>query len=178
MARILYLVRHAEPQRSGVILGALDSPLSAAGRAHAARLWEGREPLAAIFSSPLARALETARLIGPLEPVVVPGLSELSHGRWDGLSWEEAERADPDTARRKQADWLGVTAPGGEPWPDFRERVRRASAIVLRGPFPCAVVAHGAVNSALAQLLAGLDPIAFRQPYGGVFTLDIDAHLP
>jgi broad specificity phosphatase PhoE len=159
----LFLVRHAEPAITGVLLGSLDPPLSESGRAHAATLFRGVN-LAVVYSSPLRRALETAESIARGARIeVLNDLREISHGDWDGLSWAEIEARDPVLAARKLEDWQGVTAPGGEPWREFVGRVRRAFEHIRTGPRPAAIVAHAAVN----QLLGNVD-----QAYGDVHELD------
>ena len=159
----LFLVRHAEPAITGVLLGALDPPLSEAGRKHAATILNSVN-LAMVYSSPLRRAVETAQSISRGAPVeILDDLREISYGDWDGLTWNEIEARDPDLAARKLADWRGVSVPGGEPWPEFAARVSRAFDRISRGPRPAAIVAHAAVN----QLLGNAD-----QSYGDVHALD------
>jgi len=161
----LFLVRHAEPAITGVLLGSLDPPLSEAGRKHAGTLLPGVN-LAVVYSSPLRRALETAQLIARGAPIeVLDDLREISHGDWDGLTWSEIEVRDPDLAARKLGDWRGVTAPRGEPWCEFATRVARALEQIRCGPRPAAIVAHAAVN----QLLGNVE-----QSYGDVYELDLD----
>ena len=58
--RKLFLVRHAEPEVTGVLLGRSDPPLSEGGRAAAAEL---RLSVEIVYSSPLRRALETAEAL-------------------------------------------------------------------------------------------------------------------
>jgi broad specificity phosphatase PhoE len=159
----LFLVRHAEPVITGVLLGSLDPPLSEAGRKHADTLLNNVK-LAIVYSSPLRRALETAQSIARGAPVeILDDLREISNGDWDGLTWSEIEARDPYRAARKLADWRGISAPGGEPWSEFAARVSRAFERISRGPRPAAIVAHAAVN----QLLGNVD-----QVYGDVHVLD------
>jgi broad specificity phosphatase PhoE len=110
----IYVVRHAEPELTGVLLGQCDPPLSVAGRAQAMSILEGVE-LASVYTSPLRRALETARILARGTPVrVVSDLREITYGAWDGQTWAQIEAADPELARRKLRDWHSVTRPGGE----------------------------------------------------------------
>jgi ribonuclease H / adenosylcobalamin/alpha-ribazole phosphatase len=172
----LILVRHCEPALTGVFLGQTDVPLSDAGRAHAARLWTAsgalRREFAALYSSPLSRALETARA-GGCEPRVLSDLRECGFGEWEGLRWEEAGRRYPEVWARKQTDWLNVAPLGGERWTEVATRAACALDIIRRGPFPAIVVAHLTVNSAVAHLLSGADPIGFRQEYGEALEFDL-----
>ena len=170
----LFLVRHAEPALTGVLLGRLDPPLSEAGRAQADGILAGISmKLAAVYCSPLLRARETADAMSSRAPIILDELLEIGYGDWDGNSWSEIERRWPDLARAKQDDWFGVTPPDGERWVDFRTRVVRAAGVIRRGPLPAAVVAHAAVNAVLAEEFAGADPLSFQQSYGEVLSIEI-----
>lgn len=161
----LYLIRHAEPALRGVFLGQLDPPLAGPAIAPARRALAGVRA-AAVYSSPLRRARDTAALLpGNPTVTVLEDLREIGYGAWEGKTWRDVERGWPELARRKREDWLAVDPPGGEPWPDFLLRVARALEAVRRGALPAAVVAHQAVNAALAHLLEGRDPISFEQQY-------------
>jgi broad specificity phosphatase PhoE len=166
----ILLIRHEEPELRGRFIGRTDSPLTAAGRdAAAAKL--SQVQVAAVYVSPLRRARETAAVIDAPQTVLAD-LAEISFGEWEGLTWQEIQERWPGVACRKVEDWLGVTAPGGECWTDFCDRIDRALARVLAGPRPAAVVAHMVVNAALAWRLLGQDPKHFRQQYGEILTCD------
>ncbi len=155
----LFLVRHAEPAITGVLLGWCDPALSERGRADAEKLLYGVE-LSIVYTSPLKRALETAQRIARGAPIQVNcDLRDISFGKWNGRTWADVEREDPEFAARKLADWRGVTLPGAEPWSEFAIRVQRAFEKIRAGPRPAAVVAHAAVHN----VIAGVD-----LPYGGV----------
>jgi broad specificity phosphatase PhoE len=176
----LYLVRHAEPAITGVLLGGLDPDLSLAGKRAAGEL---RLPhVAIVYSSALKRALSTAITVCPHFPdfsdresgdipryssglLVDSDLNEISYGDWDGLSWAEIERRYPAIVRPKLANWQGVTPPGGEPWADFENRVDRALERIRRGPTPAAVIAHQTVNAHICYRLTGSDPFEYSQSY-------------
>jgi broad specificity phosphatase PhoE len=167
----LFLVRHAEPLLSGVMLGRTDSPLSDAGRLEArARL--AALPCAVVYSSPLLRARETAAVI-PAPLVLLDDLAEIAYGEWEGLSWNEIERRWPDLARRKREDWFAVTPPGGESWDQVAIRAARALRRIREGPFPAAAVAHFGFNSEFLRQAAGRDPVTFSQSYCEVVSVDL-----
>lgn len=168
----LYLVRHGEPAITGVMLGRTDPPLSEHGRAQCAAL---KLDVVVIYSSPLRRARESAEAVpGPAVPVVVlPGLVEISLGDWDGLSWSEIERRDPEGAAAKLRDWLEVTPPAGEPWGAFTARVDNALDAIRQGVRPAAVIAHLTVNAWIAHRLAGADPTAFTQEYAQIYEFSV-----
>ena len=126
-----------------------------------------RVSAAVVYSSPLRRARESAELISP-SLVVLPELAEISMGEWEGLTWEQVEAADPETAQRKADDWTAVTPPGGESWTEFMDRVDSGLDKILRGPFPAAIMAHLGVNAWIIHRITGRSPLAFQQMYGQV----------
>lgn len=91
----------------------------------AARRIGARSGIAAVVSSPLGRARETATAAADalgLPVRVHQGLTETDFGAWEGLTFGEAARRDPDLHRR----WLGDTSvrpPSGESFDEVRERV-------------------------------------------------------
>lgn len=70
-----------------------------------------------IVSGALCRAAETAHIVASELALSVDTdarLDEISYGAWDGLTWDEIERTDPETAAGKLSDWWSVTPEGGE----------------------------------------------------------------
>jgi broad specificity phosphatase PhoE len=158
----LYVVRHAEPAVTGVLLGQSDPPLSEFGRKQAANL--GVPASGPVYSSPLRRALETAHFLGP-DPIVLPELAEISYGLWDGRPWAEIERKWPQLASQKLSAWQTATPPGGESWSCFYDRVLRALTPVLKGPLPAIIVAHEAVNAIISNCIAKNPITGYQQQY-------------
>src|SRR5579864_7883681 len=112
---VLLLARHGETDwnREHRWQGRADPPLNARGREQAAALAASlaQVPLGAIYSSDLARALETAELVGGALGVAVtsePALREIDVGEWSGLTTAEIERTFP-------AGWARHRA-GGDGW--------------------------------------------------------------
>jgi broad specificity phosphatase PhoE len=163
-----YLVRHAEPAETarGRCYGTLDVELSDAGRATAAGLGRAfaRVELAAVYSSPRSRALETAKALAPA-PVALEALRELEFGELEGRAYDEIAAERPELYRCWMEAPTTVTFPGGEGWPDLRLRVVECLA-ELRARHAgeaFAVVAHGGVlRAALAEALALRDDAIFR----------------
>ena len=87
----------------------VDLGLSAQGRREAERTAQllANQPLAAIYSSPLQRARETALCIANphgLPVTLVEELVEADVGDWEGRSWEEIEASDPESHQRFLTD--------------------------------------------------------------------------
>jgi alpha-ribazole phosphatase len=180
----LLLVRHAEtdPALRGRCYGRLDVALSAEGRRQASALGAvlSGVPLAAVYSSPLARALDTAEPLAAgrgLEPVADDGLREIDFGELEGLAYDEIRAARPDVFRAWMETPAAVRFPGGESFADLRRRVLAAVGAIRerhRGG-AVAVVAHGGVvRVVLADALGLTDGAVFRldQTYGGVSVVD------
>jgi alpha-ribazole phosphatase len=180
----LVLLRHAETDESmrGRCYGSLDVPLSAAGLRHAAALGLALRELgaAAVYASPLVRALDTARAIASaqrLEPVVRPELRELDFGELEGLAYDEIAAERPELYRFWMEEPAGVRFPGGESLADLRERVLPVLAEIRErhAGETAVVVAHGGVvRVALADVLGIPDAAIFRldQPPGAVSVID------
>ena len=180
----LLLVRHAEtdPAVRGRCYGRLEvGPLArraAAGRG--ARGGAAEYPLAAVYSSPLSRALDTARAIAPahgLEPAVDDDLREIDFGELEGLTYEEIEAERPEVFRAWMETPTSVRFPGGESFADLRGRVLRAVGAIRErhAGEAAAVVAHGGVvRVVLADALGLADGAVFRldQAYGGLSVVD------
>lgn len=131
------------------IQGSTDIPLNTLGRAQAAEtgLSLVGTPWAAIVTSPLVRAHETARIIaGELDqpaPLVVPELTERHHGEIEGLTFAERMLRFPDGSR----------VPGLESRQAVLDRVLPALGRVARA-YPerqVVVVCHGGVIGTLLR---------------------------
>jgi broad specificity phosphatase PhoE len=129
----ILLARHGETDwnRKGRFQGHADPPLNEAGRAQAAdlSLALAAEELAAVYTSPLQRAAETAAVVAAahgLEPVPVEALREVDVGSWQGLTRAEVETRFPEQFTR----WLDY----GQGWEDgesYDEMGRRVVAALL-----------------------------------------------
>lgn len=169
----LFLIRHGEPEITGVLLGQMDPPLAPAGKARLEAALRDVQVEAA-WTSPLRRARETAAYVHAARVIELPELREIDQGQWTGKSWAEIEATWGDLAARKMSDWLAVAAPDGETWSAFLDRVRHAWSVIRNGPRPAAVVAHQGVNAALRYLIDGRNPLDFAQQYGEVIELAYD----
>ncbi len=150
-----WLVRHGETawSKSGQHTGRTDVPLTDAGRAQGRRLRRKfeRRRFALVLSSPMSRALETARLAGFGDVVEIdPDLHEWDYGRYEGMTTSEIRKAAPG--------WSVWThpIPGGETADEVAARVDRVIARVRAAPGDAALFAHGHFLRALAARWLGL----------------------
>ena len=162
MTRIL-LARHGETDwnRVGRWQGHADPPLNDAGRTHAAELAErlAGDGIAAIYSSDLMRASQTARVVADrlgLAVVEDAGLREIDVGSWSGLTRAKVEQRFPEGYAR----WLGgEIGHDGETREELTERVvgavERIAAEHPEGTI--LVVTHGGAIRAIRRHASG-DP--------------------
>ena len=128
----LVLVRHGETiaNREYRYIGARDDPLSELGQAQALQLAEALAvlPVAAVYSSPLQRAYNTAVPIAArhgLEVQTLDDLRESNFGTWEGLSHAEVVARSPEDAQQLHT-WeqnASIAPPGGESLEAMQERV-------------------------------------------------------
>jgi 2,3-bisphosphoglycerate-dependent phosphoglycerate mutase len=152
------MVRHGETDwnRENRFQGHADPPLNDAGRAQARDL-AGRlatKPVAALYTSPLRRALETAHILGErlsLETRLSDALMEVDVGSWSGLTRDDVAVRFPDGYRR----WLEFSHgwDDGETYDDLGQRVLeglRGIAGAHANERVLAVTHGGPIRSALA----------------------------
>ncbi|WP_170362478.1 histidine phosphatase family protein [Ruegeria arenilitoris] len=113
----LALLRHGHTHwnRAGRIQGRSDIPLDEDARAELSAMqlpapWKDAD----LWSSPLLRASETARLVAGREPQTSDALTEMNWGDWEGLHGVDLI-ADPDSGYRHIEDWSwDFRPPNGE----------------------------------------------------------------
>jgi broad specificity phosphatase PhoE len=124
MPGTLYVVRHGQTGgNKNRYVGWEDEPLDDTGRAQAeqvARALDGRR-IDAVYSSPLSRALDTARPLASLRGLelrVRDDLKEIDYGRFQGL-------LKADQPLRLRHDHRFEAMPGGESLQDVYRRIER-----------------------------------------------------
>jgi alpha-ribazole phosphatase/probable phosphoglycerate mutase len=176
----LLLIRHAEPDEDarGRCYGRLDIGLSRGGLANAERLARSMSTieLAAVYTSPRTRALQTATALCA-SPIVDERLREIDFGELEGRTYEEIERERPELYRRWMETPTLVRFPGGENYTELRSRVAACVGEVVSSHAGAvvAVVAHGGVvRTALADALGLPNERAFALDvgYGRVSVVD------
>jgi len=154
-------VRHGETSWNidGRIQGHRDIALNGTGRWQARQLAMAlaSEPPAAVYSSDLRRAIETAAEIAHrthLSAVADPRLRERCFGRYEGRTFAQVEQESPEHALRWRRRDPEYAPPGGESLNSLRDRIagtiddlaaRHAGELVI-------LVAHGGVMDVLYRL--------------------------
>ena len=168
----LLLLRHGATEWSvtGQHTGRTDIPLTEQGREQAQRARAAVKTLAGedwdrlrVFSSPLERAAETARIVfgDAREILIADELMEFDYGVHEGLTPTQIQDAVPGWQLWRDG------CDGGETPADVGRRVGSFLASIEEEQAPVVAVAHGHLLRVLAARAIGL---AAEQ--GGVFTLD------
>ena len=158
------------------------TPLGHAQAAGAAARLARQPTIAAVLTSPLRRARQTAEAVAVATgaPLVVrEGLVETDFGAWEGLTFPEARARDP----RLHAEWLGseeVAPPDGESFAAVGRRVAAERAELLAA-YPGAtlvLVTHVTpIKMLLREALQGGPGILYRL-HLDLASLSIVDHYP
>jgi broad specificity phosphatase PhoE len=171
MTTRLLLVRHGATTLSAEdrFAGSTDIPLSEEGRHQgaslAARLRD--DPIRAVYCSPMRRTLETASIVADshgLAPVTRPGLREIDHGHWEGLTRHEVESRFGDEYARWEEDPFTVAPSGGECGLDVMARALPVIRAIVEGHHgeQVLVVSHKATIRLVISSLLGFDARGYR----------------
>lgn len=164
----LVVVRHgqAEANVEQRYLGLRDDPLTDVGLAQAEAVGRALAsmPLAAVYSSPLTRALRTAEPVARAHGLTViheRRLLEMSFGAWEGLTRAELVASGDEAAAhlaRWEEDPAAVAPPEGESLAAVRERVLEllAELVAHKPQAPVALVSHVGPIKALLCAVLGL----------------------
>lgn len=165
MTRV-YLVRHGttEWNKEEIFRGRLDCKLNETGQAEARALAEyfTHIPLQAIYSSPLSRAMGTARPVAEakgLRVIPEPDFIDLDFGEWQGLPLKEVREKYSDLYRLWQERPEAVHFPGGEDLAQVRTRAWEGLQKILRdNPEGNALIfSHRVVTKILLCAVLGLE---------------------
>ena len=197
----LLLVRHAETawNRERRYQGRTDTSLSEAGLVQAERAARAMAAsgLAAVYSSPLRRARDTAAAIAKphgLDVRVAEAFGEIHFGRWEGLTLDEARALDPAFYDK----WLdapdALVPPGGESLTDLRARALGGLAAMRgeHGEATVCLVTHAMVARVLilealglpldrmwsvAVSATGISELEFRDDWTALHRMNTRMHL-
>ena len=167
----LFFIRHGETEWNvtGRLQGQRDIPLNGRGRDQAAAAGRILRDLLKdadagdldYFASPLLRTRETMALaraalgLTPEPYQMDDRLKEIAFGQWEGQTWRDIRKRDPDIAKARDADRWGYVPPDGESYALLAQRVRPWLQSLSGDTL---VVSHGGVGRVLLSELSGVDP--------------------
>ena len=153
----IHFIRHGaiSPTLNGRYIGTTDVPLSEEGKSAIHKLSSTMDyPYAkVVFTSPLKRCTQTAKIIYPyLDAIAVDQLMECHFGEWENQSAEDL-RGDETFSK-----WLAgdneVKPPRGESAADFTRRIclmfeSIVNGLIKTGTTDAAIITHGGVMNTL-----------------------------
>ncbi|HEX4885301.1 MAG TPA: histidine phosphatase family protein [Casimicrobiaceae bacterium] len=163
---IVAFVRHGRTAWNAAqrLQGRADVPLSPEGRAQVLR-WRLPADLASarMVASPLARAVDTARLLGAGEPAIEPALVEMDWGGWEGETFASLRAHHARAFAAAEARGLDFRPPGGESIREVQARLLGWLAGAAGTGAAVVAVTHKGVLNALVAHLTGWNAIG-RSP--------------
>jgi len=167
----VYLIRHGATDLSSEdrFSGGTDVDLSAIGRWQVERLAVrlADDKIAAVYCSPMRRAVETATIIARphgLVPIPQNDLREIHHGRWETMSRADVEANFPEEYAAWQTDPFTFAPQGGESGLSVMARALPVirSVVVQHAGENIALVSHKATIRLLISSLLGFDARGYR----------------
>ena len=169
----LYILRHGETEwnAQGRMQGALNSPLTANGRAQAARQAEIMQSIDLtgfdVMSSPQGRAFETAAIALARHVAHVHTdhrLAEITVGEWSGRIRSELAPAGEFQETPDGALELYERAPGGE---GFAALEQRCQSFLADLSGPAVLITHGITSRMLRATVLGMGIAGLGEMPGG-----------
>ncbi|MFQ3355631.1 MAG: broad specificity phosphatase PhoE [Paracoccaceae bacterium] len=176
----LFLLRHGETEWNSIgrLHGQKNSSLTNFGKEQAFGQAEFIKELSLssdtlIYSSPLGRSIETAKIISThcrLDVRVDDNLSEVMMGEWQGLTWLEIETSYSDIISTSINRFdASLMAPEGE---GYGALLVRAKSFLGNINKPSIIVSHGVLLSVIRGVLCNLSYVKtckLQQTQGVVF---------
>ncbi len=171
MTTRLYLIRHgATPLTTeDRFSGAANVFLSEEGNAQVERLAHrlADEDIAAIYASPLDRTMDTANIIARphgLTPIPQAGLSEISHGHWEGMTRTDVDERFHEEYMSWESDPFTFAPEGGESGISVLARALPVirQIVVDHEDRNIVIVSHKATIRLILSSLLGFDERGYR----------------
>ncbi len=174
------LIRHGDTawNDAGRIQGRADVPLNEAGRAEVLRRVLPPElSNLAWMASPLARAVETATLLGARALTIEERLVEMDWGEWEGRTLASLRAEFGPRLAENEALGLDFTPAGGESPRTVQERVRSwLTEVAGNGQAVAAVTHKGVIRATLALAcdwdMRGEAPVKLDWRWAHLFTVE------
>ncbi len=167
----VYMVRHGATTLSAEdrFAGAVNVELSDEGKFQAQVLADrlADDSIAAVYSSPLTRTIQTATILASPHNIPVihrDGLREIHHGHWEGMRRADVETQFPDEYAAWEADPFTFAPHGGEAGVNVIARalpVIREIVSEHRGQ-NVLIVSHKATLRLVISSLLGFDARGYR----------------
>lgn len=183
----IYLIRNGLTQGAleGRYIGHTDESLCEEGRKQLVELsTTGYYPeVEAIFSSPMKRCTETAKIIYPeKEPIILNDLIECNFGEFEGMTAEEL--SDNEDFKNWLRGGNDAAPPFGESNEKFSTRIcngfiKIIEGLLKTGTRECAIITHGGIiMSLLAAFGLPEAPVTdWRTPSGCGYMLSLNASI-
>jgi len=171
MSTTVLLVRHGQTKSNitGYFMGWSNEDISDLGYAQVRSLSSrlAKFPIDTIYTSPLKRAMNTARILAEphkLELNVLDDLTEIGLGDWQGLHRDEVSQKWPEIWSQSRIDPSVVTFPNGENFQQLTERAVRAFNRIVADNTNrhTLAVTHDAVIRVLAAHVLGTSNSIYR----------------
>jgi broad specificity phosphatase PhoE len=163
----LILIRHGETlwNKEGRVQGISDVELSAIGieQAQMLALSLKNQPIRAIHTSPLKRALQTAEIINEFHRKKIhthQDLIEMDQGDFEGVSFKKLVVCEKDFLNKWITEPASVKMPNGESLTQLQERAWRAMETIINKDEDALVVAH---NFTIAAIICRIKSISLNK---------------
>lgn len=178
--KTLFLLRHGKTGFPGCYIGSRDVPLSPEGVLQVGALQKTLQNhrFDKIVVSPMLRCRQTCDIILPDTAVTYSdNLREVDFGRWEGLTFKEIAKQNPEIVTKWADSAPGFTFPEGESVGSFGKRIEKIAIELsqMQGK-NILVVSHGGVIRGLLCHFLGIDPrnyLMFQVKKGTYSTVDL-----
>lgn len=176
----IFLIRHTSPDiGQGICYGQTDIPLKSTFLTESASVLRQLPDLVdLVYSSPLSRCMQLAKLIGQNDVHTDHRLMELNFGNWEMKEWNQIPKTELDPWMQ---DFVNVAPPSGESMVDLQTRVLAWwRELDFDQNSKIAIVTHAGVIRILVSLIKAY-PLhdAFEKvkvDYGIIFKVDAKLH--
>lgn len=165
----IYLIRHGETEfnRLGIFRGRYEVDLNDTGRQQAREIGEALrgEGVEFLLTSPLARAVETARIIAEIlevDYIAEEAFNNIALGKWQGVPKSKIKQDYPDLWHLWTTEPEKLVIPEGETVDGVKRRAFEGLKRVMESNKQTfAIVTHRSVIKALAAAMLDVNPPYF-----------------